>query len=203
MGTVNTFKFPAVKLGMTEVFSDDGTCTPVSILRLIPIKLGALSEHGGKVYASWETDEKIPVRGSLQFKDAGEHKAFQALLGDREKLRELRYFDVTGISKGKGFQGSIKRFHFHGGPGGHGSKFHRDLGGTSQGTNPARNYKGTKMAGHMGFVQRTVQNLLFVDLDSEQGFLFLRGAVPGPKSTHVYFRPAKKLSLSLREVLES
>ena len=106
----------------------------------------------------------------------------------------VRYVDVIGISKGKGYQGGMKRHGFHGGRKTHGSKFHRDLGSTGQAAWPSRTFKGQKMAGRMGGERTTVQNLSLVRVDAEKEILVVRGAIPGPRGSYVMVRKAKKKS---------
>jgi large subunit ribosomal protein L3 len=97
---------------------------------------------------------------------------------------------VTGTSKGKGFAGVMKRHNFSGGPGGHGSHFHRSPGSVGQASTPSRIFKGSKMAGHMGDEKVTVRNLDVVRIDSEQNLLLVKGAVPGGKNALLTIRSA-------------
>ena len=107
-------------------------------------------------------------------------------------FKEVAYVDVTGVSKGKGYQGGMKRYGFGGGRKTHGSKFHRDLGGTAMSSTPAHTFKGHRMAGHMGNEQVTVQNLKLVAVDSEMQVLMVKGAIPGPTDSTVVIKKAVK-----------
>jgi large subunit ribosomal protein L3 len=100
--------------------------------------------------------------------------------------------DVTGTSKGKGFAGVMKRYNFSGGPAAHGSKFHRTTGSIGQHTEPGRVIKKKKMPGHMGVDTKTVQNLEIVELNEEQGFMLIKGSVPGAKNGFVKIAKALK-----------
>jgi len=104
----------------------------------------------------------------------------------------LRFVDVTATSKGKGFQGVVKRWHFGGGRNTHGSKFHREPGSTGQSTYPHHTFKNVKLPGRMGRERVTVQNLRVVRVDAEAGFMLVRGAVPGPRTCTVVVRDAVK-----------
>ncbi len=105
---------------------------------------------------------------------------------------EISYVDVSGVSKGKGFQGVIKRHHFSGGPAAHGSGFHRHGGSTGMRTSPGRCLPGIKKAGRMGADAVTVQNLRVVTVDAERNLLLVEGAVPGPVGALVSFFPSRK-----------
>jgi large subunit ribosomal protein L3 len=107
-----------------------------------------------------------------------------------EQFTEVRKVDVTGISKGKGFAGVIKRHNFSGGPGGHGAHFHRAPGSVGQCATPSRVFKGLKLPGHMGVDRVTVKNLTVVKVDGEQNLLLVKGAVPGGKGALVSVRTA-------------
>jgi large subunit ribosomal protein L3 len=98
--------------------------------------------------------------------------------------------DVTGVSKGKGFAGHIKRHHFHRGPTSHGSDHHREPGSIGPGTTPGRVYKGLRMAGHMGDEQVTTKKLRVIRADAEQNILLLKGTVPGPRGSLILVRKA-------------
>ena len=100
--------------------------------------------------------------------------------------------DVTATSKGKGFQGVMKRWGFHGGRASHGSKFHREAGGTGQSTTPGHCFKNVKMPGHMGFRRVTIQNLKIVKIDPELNVILVRGAVPGNKDCTLIVKSAVK-----------
>lgn len=109
---------------------------------------------------------------------------------------EISHVDVTGVSKGKGYQGVIKRHNFKGGPAAHGSSFHRHGGSTGMRTTPGRTLPGQKKAGRMGAEQVTVQNLKVVYIDEGRNLILIEGAVPGPTGGLVSFAPAKKKTKS-------
>ena len=142
--------------------------------------------------------------GRLTFKDVCEPKAVvmemrdfdqETKVGDKlgvDLFKDVTFVDVTGTSKGKGFQGGMKRYGFGGGRATHGSKFHRDLGGTAMSSTPARTFKGHRMAGHMGDERVTVQNLKVVAIDSDMQVLMVKGAIPGPTQSTVIVKKAIK-----------
>lgn len=109
-----------------------------------------------------------------------------------EKFEDVEYIDVTGVSKGKGYQGVIKRHNFAGGPASHGSGFHRHGGSTGMRTSPGRCLPGQKMPGHMGAEKVTVQNLRVVSVDAKENVIIVEGAIPGPRNGLVYISSAKK-----------
>lgn len=109
-----------------------------------------------------------------------------------EAFEGLEYVDATAISKGKGYQGVIKRHHFAGGPASHGSGFHRHGGSTGMRTSPGRCLPGQKMPGHMGAEKATVQNLKVISMDPKEHVIVVEGAVPGPRDGLVYLSSAKK-----------
>jgi len=188
------------KLGMTQLFAEDGTVTPVTVIEAGPcpvVQVRAAAE--GK-----------PARVQLGFGATKAKRASKAELGHAKKagldaapkvLREFpatgeapapgsvvtvgdfaagEWVKVTGTSKGRGFQGVVKRHHFGGGPASHGNTRFRKPGSVGPGTDPSRVIKGKRMPGHMGARQVTQIGLLVARVDAEQNLLFVRGAVPGP-----------------------
>jgi len=109
-------------------------------------------------------------------------------------LDGVRFVDVIAKSKGKGFQGVVKRWGFEGGRATHGSKFHREPGSTGNSTYPHHSFKNIKMPGHMGNERVTVQNLKVVRVDAEKGVVLIRGALPGPRNCDVLIRKSVKKS---------
>jgi len=107
-------------------------------------------------------------------------------------FQEKEWVDIVGTSKGKGYQGVMKRHNFGGGQGGHGSMFHRAPGSIGSSAYPSRVLKGMRMAGRMGGARITTKNLLVVKVDAEQNLIYVRGAVPGPISGYVSIRRAKR-----------
>lgn len=189
------------KIGMTQIFTETGEVIPVTVLEAGPVSVVQKKTN--------EVDGYTAVQ--IAYGDLVERKANKPMKGHFEKagvslkkyIKEVRVedvnsyeigqeikadvfaegdkVDVSGVSKGKGFQGPIKRHNFSRGPMGHGSKYHRGIGGLSAATSPGRVFKGRKMAGHMGNENVTVQNLEVVRVDADKNFILVKGAVPGPK----------------------
>ncbi len=197
------------KIGMTQLFSDDGTRVPLSVIQVEPnvvvqqrtaekngysamiLGAGAMKKtRVKKPYGGQFPKDVDPRRYLLEFKDFEK----EAKIGDTvgvEIFEGVRFVDVQSATKGKGFQGVMRRHGFQGGPGAHGSKFHREMG--SVGTGAFRKIiKGSKMPGRMGNVKLTVQNLRLFRVDKEKGLLLIRGAVPGRRGGMVVVRTAKK-----------
>ena len=199
------------KLGMTQVFDERGILTPVTVIEIVEntILNNRTEEKDGytaAVLGAFEQKESRlskPVLG--QFKKSGSSPkrivqevrdpAFEGEPGTSlgiDLFEGIRFVDVIGDSKGKGYQGVMKRHGFKGGRATHGSKFHRGLGSTGMAATPSRVLKGKKMPGRMGNERVTVQNLLVVKIDPEKNALLVKGAVPGPKNGVVFVRKAKK-----------
>jgi len=200
----------AKKVGMTQVFDENGNLTPVTVIRVEPntviatkteekcgynaVVLGfedMKAKNVTKPYAKQFPENVTPKRHLKEFRDFdGEVK-----VGDQigvELFDKVRFIDVTATSKGKGFQGVMKRWGFHGGRATHGSKFHREAGGTGCCTTPGHTLKNIKMPGHMGCDRVTVQNLKVVKVDPELKVLMVRGAVPGTKDSTLIVKAAVK-----------
>ena len=198
------------KLGMTQVWSDDDRLLPVTVIeagpcvvtqvktekrdgyRAVQIGFGDIKESKvnrpmaghfakGKVEAKKHLAE-IRLGAGDDFK-VGQTITVEALEGAKQ-------VHVTGVSKGKGFAGVMKRYNFKGGPGGHGSHFHRAPGSVGQCATPSRVFKGLKLPGHMGSETVTVKNLDVVKVDAEQNLLLVKGAVPGAKGALLTIRQA-------------
>ena len=198
----------AKKIGMTQVFSEKGELIPVTVLEAGPCfvtQKKTIENDGYEAIQVAFSEKKLkhttkPLKGHFDkagvkparvvkefrledistYEVGGEIKADVFTAGDK--------IDVTGISKGKGFQGPIKRHNQSRGPMSHGSKYHRGVGSLSSGTTPGRVKKGKKMAGHMGAEKITVLNLEVVRADAEKNLLLVKGAVPGPKGTVLVIR---------------
>jgi large subunit ribosomal protein L3 len=196
------------KVGMTQVFAEDGTLVPVSVLSVEPNTVTAIrtSERDGYVAVQLGTGtarrstkprlgqlKDLPqVRDVREFRLAGE--------GDDEfevgQTLDVTLFspgdkvDVTGVSKGKGFSGTIKRHHAHRGPETHGSDSHRQPGSIGAGTDPGRVFKGTRMPGHLGDARQTIKKLTVVRADADRNLLLIRGSVPGGRNGLVLVRKA-------------
>lgn len=202
----------ATKIGMTQIFNEDGVLTPVTVLQAGPCVVTQVKTVDNDGYDAVQVGygdirEKLvnkPVTG--QFKKAGvEVKRF---------LREFRFensseyavgqeikadifaegdkVDATATSKGKGFQGAIKRHGQSRGPMGHGSKFHRHAGSNGACSDPSKVFKGKNMPGQMGSVTVTTQNIEIVKVDVENNLILVKGCVPGPKKSMVEIRESVK-----------
>lgn len=200
----------AKKVGMTQVFDENGNLTPVTVIQVEPNKVVALKskENCGydavvlgigdlkknkvsKPYAGQFSADIAPKRYLKEFRDFEKEVAVGDEVG-LELFEGVRFLDVTATSKGKGFQGVMKRWGFHGGRATHGSKFHREAGGTGQCTSPGRSFKNVKMPGHMGCDRITVQNLRIVKIDPELKVVMVRGSVPGIKNCTLIVKSAVK-----------
>ena len=203
----------AVKAGMTRIFDEQGNHVPVTVVKLIPNVVSQVKTNEKDGYQSYqvafqEKREKLVnncKKGHL--KKAGIDKTFnkfseiatsevdESFLGKEisiDNFTENSYVDVTGVSKGKGFQGVIKRYGFSGGPATHGSKFHRAPGSIGMSAYPARVIKQKKMPGQMGNKTQTVQNLKIVEVNVDQGYMLIKGSIPGSKNGFVRISKAIK-----------
>lgn len=198
------------KVGMTQVFDDTGELIPVTVVQVVPnvivgkkvadkdgydaVVVGAYEKKKTKVtkpYAGQFPEGLLPTRILQEMRDF--EKDVQ--VGDKldvSLLEGVRFVDVTATSKGKGFQGVMKRWSFGGGRSTHGSKFHREPGSTGQSTYPHKSFKNIKLPGRMGRERVTVQNLKVIRVDAEKGFVLIRGALPGPRNCDVLVRKAIK-----------
>ena len=201
------------KLGMTQIFTEEGIVIPVTVV-----------EAGPNVVTQVKTVEKDGYNAiQVGFEDAKEKSLNKPQKGHlaaantlKKHLKEFRVdsvegytvgqeikadlfaagemIDVTGISKGKGFQGPIKRHGQSRGPESHGSRYHRRPGSMGACSFPGRVFKNKKLAGHMGSVKVTVQNLEVVRIDAEKNLILVKGAIPGPKGSMVTIKEAVKSS---------
>ena len=202
----------AKKVGMTQVFTEKGTLIPVTVLEAGPcvvIQKKTMENDGYEAIQVGYTDAKPkhvtkPMKGHFDkavvtakkylkefklddisaYEIGAEIKADVFTAGDK--------VDVSGVSKGKGFQSTIKRYNAQRGPMGHGSKSHRVVGSMSSGTTPGRVKKNKKMPGHMGNVKVTIQNVEVVRADAEKNLLLVKGAVPGPKGAVLVIKDSVK-----------
>ena len=218
----------ATKIGMTQVFKDDGTLVPVTVLEAGPCVVTQVKTIENDGYEAvqvgfGDAKERITVVDKSGKKEVvHQHGVGKAMKGHFDKagtsvkkfVREFRFensgeyavgneikadifadgdkIDVTAVTKGKGFQGTIKRLGQHRGPMGHGSKFHRHQGSNGSSSDPSRVFKGKGMPGHMGHVQVTVQNLEVVRVNADRNLILVKGAVPGPRKGLVTIREAVK-----------
>ena len=202
----------ATKVGMTQIFNEDGVLTPVTVLQAGPCVVTQVKTVENDGYAAvqvgyGEKREKLvnkPMQGhfkkagvankrfvkEFKFENAAEYALGQEITVEQFVAGDK--IDVTAISKGKGFQGAIKRHNQHRGPMAHGSKFHRHAGSNGACSDPSKVFKGKKMPGHMGHKKVTTQNLTVVRVDAEKNLLLVKGAVPGPKKSLVTVRESVK-----------
>lgn len=207
------------KVGMTQVFDEDGSVTTVTVIDAGPCEVVQVKSAGKEGYNAIQ----------LGFEDKKENKTKKSLRGHFEKhkltpkkiLREIRigadekfevgqkitvdvfekgeYVDVTGKSIGKGFQGGVKRWNWAGGPETHGSMSHRAPGSIGSSSDPSRVFRGHHFPGHMGFDTNTVQNLEVVKVDKENNIMVLKGHVPGKKENLLVLKKAKKKAYNKNE----
>jgi large subunit ribosomal protein L3 len=194
------------KIGMTQVFSAEGNQLAVTAIEAGPCPVLAVTEKSVQLGFGAVKESRIKKSSAGIFKklniapkkiirnvprDAGkEYKVGEELKSDIFKAGD--FVDVIGISKGKGFQGGMKRWHWKGGPATHGSTSHRRVGSIGSTTTPGRVWRGHHMPGHMGDKRVTVQNLRVVKVDPENNLLLVKGAVPGAKNAYLIIRKAKK-----------
>lgn len=200
-----------IKLGMTQIFAADGRIIPVTVVEAGPCRVVTRKVAGRDGYEAVQ----------LSFKEAKEKHLTRPLLGHFKKngvpparylsefksdntslktgqeftveiFKEGDMIDVTGVTKGKGFQGVVKRHKFAGGPATHGSMFHRAPGSIGSSSYPSRVRKNKRLPGHMGNKRRTVQNLEVVGVRKEDNLLLVRGAVPGSRGSLVIVKKAVK-----------
>jgi len=181
------------KLGMTRIFSEEGVHVPVTVIEAGPCSVVQVRETDVQLGFGTRKATRTPKAMLGHVKRAGLETAHRILRsfpasGDPPKAGEsitVAIFapgdrvKVTGISKGRGFQGVVHRYHFHGGPETHGNTRHRKPGSIAPGTDPSRIIKGKRMPGHMGARRTTELGLMVVRVDAERNLLFVRGAVPG------------------------
>ena len=199
------------KHGMTQLFGEDGSVIPVTVIEveknLVVRRCDSAVQGYDSVLLGYaeQKSERMNRSDVGQFAGAAPRSILKEVrdfpceceVGDRlglELFDGIRYVDVIGVSKGKGYQGGMKRHGFHGGRKTHGSKFHRDIGSTGQAAWPSRTFKGQKMAGRMGGEKVTVQNLSLIRIDVSRDMLVVRGAVPGSRGSYVMVRKSKKKS---------
>ena len=200
------------KVGMTQIFNEDGVLTPVTVLQAGPCVVTQVKTVENDGYSAVQVGfvdkrEKLvnkPMKG--QFDKAGvSYKRFvrEFRLEDAESYevaQEIKadifaagdHIDATAVSKGKGFQGAIKRHGQSRGPMAHGSKYHRHAGSNGMASDPSKVFKGKKMPGQMGAERVTIQNLEIVKVDADQNIILVKGAVPGPKKSLVMLKESVK-----------
>ena len=202
----------ATKVGMTQIFNEDGVLTPVTVLQAGPCVVTQVKTAQNDGYSAVQVGfgdirEKLvnkPQKGhfakagvdakryvrEFRLEDAENYKVGQEIKADVFVAGDK--IDATAKSKGKGFQGAIKRHGQSRGPMTHGSKYHRHAGSNGSATTPGRVFKGKHMPGHMGAVRVTVQNLEVVRVDADKNLILVKGAVPGPKKSLVMIKESTK-----------
>ena len=218
----------ATKVGMTQIFNEDGVLTPVTVLQAGPCVVTQIKTVENDGYSAVQVGF-VDKKDKIVNKDAngkkeivhrhGVTKAEQghfakAGVSSKRFVREFKFenadeytlaqeikadifaagdkIDATAISKGKGFQGAIKRHGQHRGPMTHGSKFHRHAGSNGAASDPSKVFKGKKMPGQMGAKKITIQNLEIVRVDAENNLILVKGSVPGPKKSLVTIKESVK-----------
>lgn len=218
----------ATKVGMTQIFNEDGVLTPVTVLQAGPcvvtqvktvendgydaVQVGFVDKKDKIINKDKSGKKEIVHRHGLtkaeqghfakagvsgkryvkefRFENASEYAPAQEIKADIFEVGDK--VDATAISKGKGFQGAIKRHGQHRGPMAHGSKFHRHAGSNGAASDPSKVFKGKKMPGQMGNKRSTIQNLEVVRVDAENNLLLIKGSVPGPKKSLVTIKETVK-----------
>ena len=202
----------ATKVGMTQIFNADGVLTPVTVLQAGPCVVTQIKTVENDGYEAVQVGfadkrEKLvskPEKGhfdkagvsykryvrEFKFENVADYKVADEIKADIFAAGDK--VDATAISKGKGFQGAIKRHGQSRGPMAHGSKFHRHAGSNGSSSSPSRVFKGKKMPGQMGGKRITIQNLEVVRVDVENNIILVKGAVPGPKKSLVTIKESVK-----------
>mgnify|MGYP000321356997 CR=1 FL=1 len=202
-----------VKAGMTRIFDESGNHVPVTVIKLIPNKVTQVKTQDRDGYEAYqvgyyEKRDKLvnkATKGHLKsanvennfvsFAEVKSENVDVANLGKELSLETFvpaTFVDVTGTSKGKGFQGVMKKYNFAGGPATHGSKFHRRGGSIGNRATPGKVWKNKRMPGHMGCDTKTIQNIMVVEVNQDKGYMLLRGSVPGSKNGFVRIAKALK-----------
>ena len=214
----------ATKIGMTQIFAEDGALVPVTVLEAGPCVVTQIKTVENDGYSAVQVgfaDKKAKYVDGKEVHAHGVNKAemghfAKAGVSGKRYVKEFKFenaeeyalaqeikadifaagdkVDATAISKGKGFQGAIKRHGQHRGPMAHGSKFHRHQGSNGACSSPSKVFKGKGMPGHMGHKKITVQNLEIVRVDAEKNLILVKGAVPGPKKSLVTIKETVKVA---------
>ncbi|WP_236869688.1 50S ribosomal protein L3 [Candidatus Bandiella numerosa] len=206
----------AKKIGMTQIFKDNGEVVPVTVLHVdenvvLSVKNEEKNGYDSLQIAAFDQKmqrlsksirgifEKAKVAPKKKIKEFSINKKYALKVGDIINVNHFKkgqYVDITGTSIGKGYAGVMKRHNFRGLEASHGvSISHRSAGSTGQCQDPGKVFKGKKMAGRLGGEKVTKQNILIVDIDSELNVLLVKGAVPGNKNGYLYIRDAIKKAL--------
>jgi large subunit ribosomal protein L3 len=202
-----------IKLGMTQVFTDDGALVGCTVLQAGPcvvVQRRTMDKDGYEAaqlgLVEFVKPQRVNKAMTGHFKKAGvapmkvlqevriEESKDETKVGDRvlvENFKAGELVDVSGVTKGKGFAGGVKRWHYRGGDATHGSMFHRAPGGIGGSSFPSRVWKNQHFPGHMGNANLTSKNLKVVKVDSDENLLLVRGSVPGPSGAYIFIRRAK------------
>ena len=200
------------KVGMTQIFNEDGVLTPVTVLQAGPCVVTQVKTEENDGYSAVQVgfaDKKEkginkPQKGhfdkagvapkrfvrEFRFENAEEYTVGQEIKADIFAAGDK--IDATATSKGKGYAGGIKRHGLKSGPSAHGSKYHRHAGSNGMASDPSKEFKGKKMPGQMGAERVTIQNLEIVKVDADQNIILVKGAVPGPKKSLVMLKESVK-----------
>jgi len=206
------------KCGMTRVFTEDGGSVPVTVIEVLPNRITQIKTVDNDGYDAIQITvgsrkaNRVSKAEAGHFAKAGVEpgsRVCEFTIEDSKELAELavggeikadrfsegQYVDVTGVTKGKGFAGTIKRHHFRGQDNTHGnSRSHRVPGSIGQRQSPGKVFKGKKMCGHLGDVVRTILSQPIVRVDTERNLVLVRGGVPGASNGYVIIRPAVKVT---------
>jgi large subunit ribosomal protein L3 len=199
------------KIGMSQIFDEDGNVIPITVIEAGPCYVldeRSVEKHG---YSSIQLGfmdafkkvnkpqkgyfDKIKVFPKKIIKEFQLDKGEEYQIGDQVKVdifKQGDYVDVVGTTKGRGFQGSIKRHNMHRGPMSHGSHYHRSSGAMGGCADPAKVFKGKKLPGRMGGVRRTLQNLKIVDVNVDDNIILVKGSIPGANNNIIYINKAVK-----------
>ncbi len=201
------------KLGMTQIYAEDGTVVPVTVIKAGPclvVQKKTIAIDGYDAVQIGLVEDRPPKKVNQplggHFKKVGVppvRRLAELPLSDGEEINpgdeikasifaEKDFVDVVGTSKGKGYQGVVKRHGFAGGRASHGSMFHRAPGSIGSSAYPSRVFPGMRAGGRMGGERVTVKNLQIVKIDAERNLIYVRGAVPGPKSGYLTIQRAKR-----------
>jgi large subunit ribosomal protein L3 len=184
------------KIGMTQIFEDDGRVIPLTLLSCPPSQVTQVktSEKDGypAIVLGFEALKKPRKTKKFRFlREFSVAKPEDYKVGDSvtvETFKDIKEVTISGISKGKGVQGVIKRHHFSSGPGSHGSHYHREPGSIGARAKPGRVHKGKRMAGHMGYERVTIKRVPLIQVNPEKNLLAVKGQVPGPKGGLIEIR---------------
>jgi len=203
-----------IKLGMTQVFAEDGNLVGCTVLQAGPCVVVQRRTKERDGYEAWQLGlvefvkpRRVNKALTGHFKKANvapvkvlkevriAESKDETKVGDRvlvENFKAGELVDVTGVSKGRGFAGGVKRWHYAGGDATHGSMFHRAPGGIGGSSFPSRVWKNQHFPGHLGNVRVTAKNLKVIKVDTDENLLLVRGSVPGPSGTYIFIHKAKK-----------